>query len=105
MRSIRMRLPSRSAQIKPTSRSGWVAFLTFASVLGAILRLDESLLPKEANCHTCKRHALHGMMSTVCALEPRCFPTSLKQDRYWQDQYFLRNTASVMSGQNSFNTL
>jgi hypothetical protein len=42
-------LPSRSAQIKPTSRSGWVAFLTVASVLGAILRLDESLLPKEAN--------------------------------------------------------
>src|ERR1039458_3918395 len=41
MRSMRMRLPSRSAQIKPTSRSGSAAFLTVASALGGIIKLDE----------------------------------------------------------------
>src|SRR6202035_1850137 len=36
-RSMRMRLPSRSAQIKPTSRLGSVAFVIVASVLGGII--------------------------------------------------------------------
>ena len=39
MRSMRMRFPSRSAQIRPTSRSGAVALLTVVSVFGGISRL------------------------------------------------------------------
>jgi hypothetical protein len=34
-------LPSRSAQIKPSARSVSATFRTFASVLGAMMSLDE----------------------------------------------------------------
>src|SRR5208282_437462 len=47
MRSMRMRLPSWSAQIKPTARSGALAFLTIAWV-GAISRFDETSRDKES---------------------------------------------------------
>jgi hypothetical protein len=42
-----MRLPSRSAQIKPTSRLDSVAFVIVASVLGGIILLDEERGDKE----------------------------------------------------------
>jgi hypothetical protein len=44
-----MRLPSRSAQIKPTSRYCSVAFVMVASVLGGIILLDEERHDKEAS--------------------------------------------------------
>src|SRR6266704_6904233 len=44
---MRMRLPSRSAQIRPTSRYGSVAFVMVASVLGGIISLDEERREKE----------------------------------------------------------
>src|SRR5208282_437561 len=71
---MRMRLPSRSAQIRPTSRSGAVVFLTVASVLGGITQLDEPRVCEESSggCQI----GISRAMIPICALALWCSPFS-----------------------------
>jgi|SRR5580692_3502976 hypothetical protein len=73
MRSMRMRLPSRSAQIKPTSRSRASAFLTVAAVLDGIvlLGIDEARRDEEPGGAVARfRRTLHHM-SMILSMRAR----------------------------------
>jgi hypothetical protein len=60
-------LPSRSAQIKPTSRHCSVAFVMVASVLGGIPSLDEERRDKEPSCERLILFHRDGLISIPMA--------------------------------------